>query len=154
MKFRIEVVIEEEAGQQQRIVVMEKHCGSPDASLACLGLTLWNGKALLRMIQQHLIETEVQAISRQQANCPACATPLKRKVARLIVYGALFGEFSLPNERFFAGACSKDEGKKSFSPLTTALSMHTHPELRNGKRIIGGFVLRFAGALLRCPSLM
>ncbi len=130
MKFRVEVVVEDDAGQEmQRIVAMERQCNATDTPICGLGLTILDGKNLLGTIQKQLLESEVKAISCQHADCKKCAAPLKRKDMGSIVYRTLFGKYALDSARFFACGRCEDLPKKSFSPLPNALSTHTHPEL-------------------------
>ena len=130
MKFRVEVVVEDESGvEMHRIVAMEKQCGATDTPICGLGLTIMDGKNLLGTVQKHLIESEVKILFSRHANCKKCATPLKRKDVRSMAYRTLFGKYSLESERFFACDQCGDQPKKSFSPLADALLTHTHPEL-------------------------
>ncbi len=130
MKFWVEVVVADDAGQEiERIVVLEKHLMQTDAPLCGLGLSMAEGKNLLGTVQQHLIKAEAQIISHKHAHCPQCAAPMKLKDVRSVDYRTLYGKYPLANERFFTCGCCKEPGKKSFSPLTDALSTQTHPEL-------------------------
>lgn len=115
MKFRVEVVVEDESGvEMHRIVAMEKQCGATDTPICGLGLTIMDGKNLLGTVQKHLIESEVKILSSRHANCKKCATPLKRKDVRSMAYRTLFGKYSLESERFFARDQCGDQPKKSF----------------------------------------
>ena len=130
MRFRVELVVEDEAGEEmQRIVAMERQCSTANTPIRGLGLTILDGKNLLGAIQKQWIESEVKSISCQHAKCKKYTAPLKHKDMGSIVYRTLFGKYSLDSERFFACDQCEDQPKKSFSPLAAALSTHTHPDL-------------------------
>ena len=130
MKFEVEVVIRDDSGQEmQRIVILEKHCGSMNNAIGGLGLALTEGKALVGTVQKHLLQTQVDGALFGHGCCPKCSEPMKRKDVQAIVYRTLYGKFTLPNERFFSCICCEGQGKKSWSPLSTCLKTHTHPEL-------------------------
>jgi hypothetical protein len=130
MKFQVEVVIKDDAGQEvQRSVIFERLCGSLDGVMGGLGLSLADSKSLAAAVQYQLLETQVHGLSFGHKCCPTCSEPVRRKDVQTIVYRTLFGKFTLPNERFFSCVSCGDQGKKSFSPLSDLLTTHTHPEL-------------------------
>jgi hypothetical protein len=129
MNFQVEVVIKDDCGQEtQRIVILEKHCGSMDAATG-LGLNLTESKALVGTVQKHLLETQVDGALVGHGCCPKCSELMKRKDLQSIEYRTLFGKFTLPNARFFSCNCCAGQSKKSWSPLSACLATHTHPEL-------------------------
>jgi hypothetical protein len=129
MKFRVEVVVEDDAGQiTKRVVVMEKLCDFEKEVSVGLGMNLADGKDLLQATQRHFIEAQVEGISQDHSHCVQCKAPMKRKDATEMPYRTVFGKFTLTNERLLTCDCD-DQVKKSFSPLSCALQSHTHPEL-------------------------
>ncbi len=130
MKLRVEVVVEDETGQEiKRVAVMEKHCAAEDSLTGGLGLSMSDSKSLLGSVQQHVLDLQVQSVSFKHAHCPKCMQPLKRKDTHSIKYRTLFGKFTVPNVRFFSCDCDECSAKKSFSVLSDILQTHTHPEL-------------------------
>jgi len=128
MKFRVEVAVEDDAGQiTKRAVVMEKPCDFEKTSVG-LGMTLADGKDLLQAVQGAYIEAQVESIFQDHSHCAQCKEPMKRKDATQMPYRTVFGKFMLMNERLSTCGCD-DQAKQSFSPLSSALESHTHPEL-------------------------
>jgi len=129
MKFRVEVAVEDDAGQTtKRIVIMEKRCDFEKAVSVGLGMTLADGKDLLHAVQGAYIEAPVESISQDHSHCAQCKEPMRRKDATQMPYRTVFGTFMLTSERLSTCGCG-DQTKQSFSPLSCALESHTHPEL-------------------------
>ena len=127
MKFRVEIVVENDAGGvTKRLVALEKSCDLPDGVSVGLGMTMTDGKEILQAVQCSYIDEQVKTISRCHANCLKCKEPMKRKDAWDMTYRTVYGKYTLTTDRLFT--CCED-GRKSFSPLAAALKTHTHPEL-------------------------
>lgn len=63
MKLRVEVVVEDHAGQEmQRIVVMDKFCNTFEP-VGGRGVSLADGKDLPGAVQQHVLQAQVNAFS-------------------------------------------------------------------------------------------
>ncbi len=128
MKLRIQVVVEADgyaAEVLQEIATIERGPLRPDD----VGLTLAEAKDLLQGVQQVLVERQVAEATAQQACCPACGQPRRRKGAHTIVVRSLFGTLRLPSPRLFHCPC-QPRPTRTFSPVATLLPERTTPELQ------------------------
>jgi hypothetical protein len=67
MKFQVEVVIKDDAGQEmQRTVISDRLCGSLDGIMGGLGLSLVESKSLAAGVQKQLLETQLRGFSFRQ----------------------------------------------------------------------------------------
>lgn len=94
-----------------------------------LGLTLLEAKAALAATQQAIVAAQTEHIVRQASHCRHCASALKIKDSRQVVYRTLFGKVRVHSPRLLACPCRVAPSKRSFSPLANVLTDRSHPEL-------------------------
>jgi hypothetical protein len=96
---------------------------------ADVGPPLAEAKDLLRGVQQVPVERQVAEATAQQACCPACGWPRRRKGAHTIVVRSLFETLRLPSSRLFHCPC-QPQPTRTISPLALVLPERTTPKLR------------------------
>jgi len=128
MKIRIQVVIEAEAGNSERI---EEIARLERGSLRSeeLGLTLAEAKTLLHDMQKTVVTEQIEEYVAQFEICPHCGVKRPRKGQHSIVYRTLFGKLELISPRFYDCSCQKQD-RHSSSPLAQLLTTHCAPELQ------------------------
>jgi hypothetical protein len=98
--------------------------------LETLGLTLDDGKGLLKSVQQAVVEAQVNEYLEQQRQCSKCQKAHRIKGLHFIKYSTVFGDLKLRSPRFHQCDCSPlGRGTKSFSPLVDLLIERCSPEL-------------------------
>lgn len=128
MKIRIQVVIEAENGNPEKIeeiALLERGSLRPEE----LGLTLAEAKTLLRNMQQTMVTEQIEEYLGQFKICPHCSMQRNRKGQHVIVYRTLFGKLHLISPRLYDCSC-QDKYRHSSSPLAQMLTTHCAPELQ------------------------
>jgi hypothetical protein len=102
-----------------------------DRSVADLGLTLAEGRALLAEIQSLLVSEQAAGWMESQLACHRCGSILAHKDARSIVLRTVFGKVDVPSPRLWACSCAVKQGqpRRSVSPLCKAVHQRVTPEL-------------------------
>jgi hypothetical protein len=80
------------------VAVVERN----DLSLADLGLTLAEGRALRAEVQSLLVPEQTAGWLRSQMACHRCGSMLAHKDARSIVLRTVFGKVDVPSPRLWA----------------------------------------------------
>lgn len=93
-----------------------------------LGLTLNEGKALLKDVQQAMVREQVNQYMGAHRHCADCGRLRGHKGAHTLVYRTVFGTLQLHSPRLYACAC-RTRATKSTSPLAEVLTERTAPEL-------------------------
>lgn len=127
MKMRIQVVIEAENGEPEKveeIARLERGALHPEE----LGLTLAEAKVLLHGMQQAVVTEQIVEYLEKFKTCPDCGAHRTRKGRHPLVYRTLFGKFNLVSPRLYDCPC-QNHGRHSSSPLAELLSSHCAPEL-------------------------
>lgn len=103
-----------------------------DGSLANLGLTLAEGRALLAKVQSVLVSQQTAGWMASQVACQDCGSELAHKDSRFIVMRTVFGKVKVSSPRLWACSCAgKQQGpRRSLSPLCKALPQRVTPELQ------------------------
>ena len=103
-----------------------------DGSVANLGLTLAEGRALLAKVQSILVSQQTAGWMASQVACHRCGSALAHKDSRLIVMRTVFGKVMVSSPRLWACGCaSRQQGPhRSVSPLCKALPQRVTPELQ------------------------
>ncbi|AIL13663.1 hypothetical protein IM40_10960 (plasmid) [Candidatus Paracaedimonas acanthamoebae] len=127
MRFKIQVVIENEHQQEQiqNIVCLEK--GSHQGH--CAGLSLIESKYILKELQQRIILHQAEDYTNSNMACPCCQKQRRIKGYNTMQYKTLFGTVVIPSLRLYECACS-EEPAKIFSVLKSWLPEHISPELQ------------------------
>jgi hypothetical protein len=112
--FEIEVIAIAEDGQKEvrEITSLTRDELTPET----LGLSLAEGKAILRDIQQIVIERQVSSFIASQKRCPDSGQRRHSKGYSDLSMRTLFGKVSLQSERLHHCDC-QSHTTKTFSPL-------------------------------------
>lgn len=102
-----------------------------DRSVADLGLTLAEGRALLAAVQSVLVSEQTAGWMEGQLACHRCGSMLAHKDARSIVLRTVFGKVDVPSPRLWACSCGAKRGqpRRSTSPLCKAVRQRVTSEL-------------------------
>src|SRR6266436_5515440 len=102
-----------------------------DRSVADLGLTLAEGRALLAKVQSILVSQQAAGWMASQVACCRCGSVLAHKDSRSIVMRTVFGKVEVPSPRLWACRCAGKQGepRRSVSPLCKAVPQRVTPEL-------------------------
>ncbi len=102
-----------------------------DRSVADLGLTLAEGRALLAKVQSILVSQQTAGWMASQLACCRCGSVLAHKDSRSIVMRTVFGKVEVPSPRLWACSCAGEqrEPRRSMSPLCKAVPKRVTPEL-------------------------
>ncbi|CAE6843540.1 ISKra4 family transposase ISBte1 [Paraburkholderia nemoris] len=102
-----------------------------DRSVADLGLTLAEGRALLAEVQSLLVSEQTAGWMESQLACHRCGSMLAHKDARSIALRTVFGKVKVPSPRLWTCSCAAKPGqpRRSVSPLCKAVRQRVTPEL-------------------------
>ena len=102
-----------------------------DRSVADLGLTLAEGRALLAEVQSTLVSHQTAGWIAGKAACCRCGSVLAHKDSRSIVMRTVFGKVEVASPRFWECGCAGKprERRRSVSPLCKAVPNRVTPEL-------------------------
>jgi hypothetical protein len=105
--------------------------GRQDRSVADLGLTLAEGRALLGEVQSVLVSHQSAGWMAGQLTCCRCGAVLAHKDNRSIVMRTMFGKVEIPSLRLWTCNCGAKQGapRRSVSPLSKAVAQRVSPEL-------------------------
>jgi hypothetical protein len=103
-----------------------------DGSVANLGLTLAEGRALLAKVQSILVLQQTAGWMASRVACQDCGSVLPHKDSRSIVMRTVFGKVRVSSPRLWACGCAeRQQGpRRSVSPLCKALPQRVTPELQ------------------------
>ena len=125
MKFRVELTyIADDREEVLPIACLERD----EISLETLGLTLAEGKAILKAIQQVMVEKPLSVYVESQRHCPECGGLRTSKGHHDMTLRTVFGNLTVQSPRLHHCTCSSAPAK-TFSPLAELLPEHTTPEL-------------------------
>src|SRR6202051_461356 len=93
-----------------------------------LGLTLAEGKMILKDLQQVVVESQVSSLLLPKRTCPKCGEPRCSKGNHTLSVRTVFGRLTVRSPRLYHCVCRPHE-TKTFSPLAELLPNHTLPEL-------------------------
>jgi len=124
MKFRVEVICLDDEGAEQRRDVMQME--RSELAMETLGLTLAEGKAILRGVQDFVASQQISEDLKRR-NCPNCGQRYHSKEAGTSMVETVFGPVAVPNPRWERCPCQR-EGPKTFRPTATWLKGRTSPE--------------------------
>jgi hypothetical protein len=91
MRFKIQVVVVSDDGEERQQEISSFERG--EFNLTSLGLTMAESKAILKDIQELVVEEQVTTHSAFQQRCPDCGGPRKRKGSHTIPIRTLFGKY-------------------------------------------------------------
>src|SRR2546430_16217313 len=115
VQFKVQLVSVAEDGSESTedlLVVTKQH-----EQLDQLGLTLAEGKQLLREVQGRVVQQQATAFLVSQTACPTCGRERSSKDHKTLGLRTLFGKLSLDSPR--VRQCCRQPGEAaSISPLT------------------------------------
>lgn len=127
MKFKIQLMIDDEQGQTQVEDIIQLNKNSDQGYRA--GLSLLESKQILKTLQEKLILSQTEDYTNSHRACPCCHRQRHIKGYCTIQYKTLFGTVVIPSLRLCRCDCS-DDPTKTFSILRSWLPEHTSPELQ------------------------
>lgn len=118
MIFQIRVIAIADNGQEQvhEIPCLQRTELKPET----LGLTLAEGKSILREIQRVVVEQQTAHWVAAQRRCSACGRSRHGKGHHDLAMRTIFGRITIPSQRFLQRDCQPHE-TKSCSPLAELL---------------------------------
>ncbi len=126
MKFRVEIICVREDGAEQRRDVMEME--RQQVAMENLGLSLAEGKAMLRGVQDFVASQQIGEDLTRRRSCPKCGQRHHSKGLGTSTVHTVFGPVAVPNPRWQRCSCQA-ELPKTFRPTATWLNGRTSPEL-------------------------
>jgi hypothetical protein len=126
MICNIQVAILGEDGREEtfEIACLERTDLKPET----LGLTLAEGKRILKDLQQIVVESQVASFLLPTRACPECGRPRCSKGHHTLSMRTVFGQLTVRSPRLHHCACGPHD-RKTFSPLAELLPDRTLPEL-------------------------
>jgi len=126
MKFRVEVIGLREDGTEQRRDVMEME--REQLAMETLGLSVAEGKAILRGVQDFVASQQTLEYLERQRNCSHCGQRYHSKETGTSRVETVFGPVAVPHPRWERCSCQA-ESPKTFRPTATWLQEGTSPEM-------------------------
>jgi hypothetical protein len=126
VKCTIQMVIVTENGQTEtrEIACLERE----DLTPTTLGLTLAEGKAILKALQEVVVEQPMTAYLKTQRPCAHCGHLQRSKGSHTTQVRTAFGTISVQSPRLHQCSC-QPHPTKTFSPLAALLPEYLTPEL-------------------------
>ena len=124
LQIRLVVIADNEPEQVHEIASLQR----TELKLETLGMTLAEGKTILREIQRVVVERQVAECLEPYQHCSACGQPQRGKGQHDLSMRTVFGKMAIPSPRIVYCDCQPHE-TKSFSPLTQLLPERTTPEM-------------------------
>jgi hypothetical protein len=126
MICKIQVVIIGEDGREETREITS--ILRTDVKPETLGLTLAEGKMILRDLQQVVVESQVSSLLLPERTCPECGESRRSKGNHTLSVRTVFGQLTVRSPRLYHCVC-RPHDTKTFSPLAELLPNHTLPEL-------------------------
>jgi len=126
MKFKIQVVAVSDDGREQtrEIASLERDDLQPET----LGLTLAESKAILKDLQEIVVQRQATDFIASQRCCPVCGRVRKLKGYHTLKLRTVFGKLEVKSPRLHHCDC-RPQPTQTYSPLAESLPEHTTPEL-------------------------
>src|ERR687888_2245540 len=125
LKIQLVSVAEDGSESTEDLVVLNKEHERLDQ----LGLTLAEGKQLVREVQRRVVQQQATAFLAAQVACPTCGRARGLKDHKMLDLRTLFGKLS-PDSPRLRQCCRQPGESASISPLTQMVSERTTPELQ------------------------
>ena len=127
VEFKIQVLttVDGQERETTELCVLSKSCDT----LSAVGLSLDQGKQLLKDAQRHIVERQAEAYVQAHAHCERCGRRYGLKGHHTLTYRTLFGNSKLSSPRFRSCTCARLARRSSWSPLAQLLTSRTAPEL-------------------------
>src|SRR5207248_10864098 len=125
LKIQLVSVAEDGSESIEDLLVLTKE----HERLEQLGLTLGEGKQLLREVQRRIVQQQATAFLATQTACPTCGRERSTKDHKTLGLRTLFGKLSLDSPR--VRQCCRQAGEAaSISPLIELISERSTPGSR------------------------
>jgi hypothetical protein len=126
MKYTVHVAITTDEGQTEsrEITRLERE----DLTPTTLGLTLAEGKAILKALQEVVVQQQLTAYLETQRACAHCGHRQRSKGYHLTQVRTIFGTIPVHSLRLYQCPCQSDAAG-TFSPLAVLLPEPVTPEL-------------------------
>lgn len=126
MRMKIQVVTISDNGEEttQDVASLERGELLPEN----LGLSIQDGKTILKGVQETLVDKQVEASFRVAKRCSKCCQSRNTKGYHDVKLRTIFGSIQIKSPRLHHCLC-EDSSAKTFSPLAKIISSHTTPEL-------------------------
>jgi hypothetical protein len=126
MKYAIQVVITTDEGQTETrdIACVERE----DLTPTTLGLTLAEGKTILKALQEVVVEQQMTAYLETQRPCADCGSHQRSEGYHTTQVRTVFGTIPVHSLRLYQCPCQSDAAR-TFSPLAVLLPEPITPEL-------------------------
>ena len=111
MKFEITLRVTTPDGeaQEHEVIVLDKgHDRHED-----IGLSIDEGKALLKALQEKIVEAQAEAFCDSKSACQGCRRRLRKKGRCTIRYRTVFGDIPVTSPRYYRCRC-QDPSFKNF----------------------------------------
>src|SRR5437868_173606 len=125
LKFRLQLVAVSDSGQEQVHEVSQFE--REGLAMETLGLTLAEGKLILKNVQERVVQEQVSDCLAQQRRCPDCGQVRHGKGHHDVAIWTVFGKVELKSPRLRHCSCQPHE-EKTFSPLQRVVPEHVSPE--------------------------
>ena len=112
MRFRLQLITVDEDGSERMHSVAELERDST-LRLETTGLTLAEGKQILKHLQEVVVEEQVEACVIQHRHCAICSKPLSTKGHHQIKLQTVFGNLQIRSPRLRCCPCSEGDRTKS-----------------------------------------
>jgi hypothetical protein len=123
-KIRVVIIGDDGREETREVACLERTDLKPET----LGLTLAEGKMILKELQQIVVERQVSGSLLLKQTCPDCGEPRCTKGSHTLLVRTVFGQLTVRSPRLHHCACRPHE-TKTFSPLAELLPNHSLPEL-------------------------
>ena len=120
MRFRLQLITISDDGSELIHPVAELARGR-ELRPETTGLTLAEGKQILKQVQQVIVDEQVQTCMAQCRQCAICGESLSHKGHHQIKLRTVFGKLQIKSPRLRRCPCSEGDGTESFSPLARVL---------------------------------
>ena len=126
MICKIQVIVIDEVGREEtcELACLERTDLKPET----LGLTLTEGKMILKGLQQIVVERQVSSSLLAKRACPDCGQPRYSKGNHTLSVRTVFGQLTVRSPRLHHSTC-RPHHTKTFSPLAELLPERISPEL-------------------------
>ena len=113
MRFEITLRVTTPDGElrESEVLVLDKGHDRHEAT----GLSIAEAKALLKSLQQKIVEAQAEAFCVSKSICSCCGRRLRRKGNCSIRYRTVFGDIPVTSPRYYRCGC-KDRRPQTFSP--------------------------------------
>ena len=127
MRIKLQLIMCNDQGEEETVtdvLTLNKH----HQRIEHLGLSLAESKQLLRTLQRHLLQQQVNTFLDTCSDCPDCGTPLHLKAHARGTFRTLFGTFQFDSPRLEHCDCTRRK-TASFRPLSALRTASVAPEL-------------------------